>query len=180
MSLQKFIEFSWFSIIIKWIILGWTSFIFFVIVLFQPLYITKIYIARQIVPINDKFYVRSISYRPLLSLYVCEAIDANLHRKLLLKQGYTLTLKPEPEPFGYDNNNKKSIFVILHNIPEEASPGDIVEVYKIIKYKCLGITRTVESPSTSFTVGESDPDVSKTRYPGQNLNRPELLYVPSE
>jgi hypothetical protein len=154
-SFKKYmIKMPWFSFLLKWVLVLSLSLFFIVGFMAKPLEIKRIWLDREVVPMNDSFYVKTISIKPWTSIIFCTATEARLHVEITTLSGEKLQLGSLPEPFGFNRSAAANQFTIRHQMPTGLKVGETIRVWKTVSYECLGIPRTVVSPSATFIVGE--------------------------
>lgn len=160
--------------IIKWSIIGIAALWFHVVAVADPLIIRSLTVPRDIVPINSPFVLESRSIKPWTSLLFCKATGARMEGRVRTTDGLVIQIIPQPEPFGYNKSADPKRFQIIHTIPTEASVGDTIYVWKVVKYSCLGVPREVQSPETKFKVGQfSDNVPDMNRIPNRGILKKE-------
>jgi hypothetical protein len=168
------LEMPWFAYAIKWVVVLLMAGFFFVGFVGSPLEIKRLWTDRNVVPVNDTFYVRTQSIKPWFSIFFCQATESKLHMELTTESGIKLQLDPHPEPFGFNNSTTLKKFVVRHYIPDGVKPGEKIRVWKVVGYKCLGIPRQVVSPSYTFKIGPKvifENSRSRSFRPVQNRGR---------
>lgn len=167
---QKILDRPWFSWLIKWFVMLWLVTSFFTAFIMQPLYIKKVFLDRTVIPINDTFYINTISYKPWFSTTFCEATDAKLHMKVKTVNGYTLTLDPINEPYGYNNTSTVKRYTVRHKLPINVQVGETIYVKKVVKYDCSmllfwTLAKTVQSGEAEFMIGPSSDNLKRLNPP---------------
>lgn len=135
---------------------------------------------RSAVPLEDTFTVTSIYIRPITTKYFCDEKDSQLHIEIIKTEGYRFQLTSQSEPFGFSNGHRIETSSIRHTLPRDVKIGDVISIKREVTFTCLGITRSIYSPTTTFTITSPEPagKMSSQYPPVLPQSRGEYLRVP--